>query len=195
MTDNQEKTYTPEQIERAIEAVLFAAGYPVPVKQLSQAMEIGEDMLNEAVDGMISHYAERGIQLIRVGEAIQLCTREEHEGLIRTVLGIKGGGTLSPSMTEVLAIIAYHQPVTRAFIEQVRGVDSSYALNMLSEKHLIESVGRLEVPGRPMLYATTEDFLRCFGIQDLTELPQVEIAEGTAQPLPPPTSGTGSAAE
>ena len=97
-------------------------------------------------------------------------------------------------MTEVLAIIAYHQPVTRAFIEQVRGVDSSYALNMLNEKHLIESVGRLEVPGRPMLYATTEDFLRCFGIQGLDQLPQVEITEG-GQPTPIPAPARSEATE
>lgn len=183
MTSPEESTLclTPEQAKTAIEAILFAAGYPVEVEKLSSVLEKTKKEINRLIDEMIPTYAQRGIQLIRVGSCVQLCTREEHEDLIRNALGIRGGGSLSPSMAEVLAIIAYHQPVTRAFIEQVRGVDCSYAINMLGEKHLIESVGRLEVPGRPMLYATTEDFLRCFGLEGLEQLPKTELPEPLAE--------------
>lgn len=170
---------TDAQACAAIEAILFAAGYPIEIEKLASVLDLPQDRIRALVDAMIPTFEGRGIQLIYVGKSVQLCTREAHEELIRTALGIKGGGSLSPSMTEVLAIIAYHQPVTRAFIEQVRGVDSSYAINMLSEKHLIECVGRLEVPGRPMLFATTDDFLRCFGLEGLDQLPRTELTDMT----------------
>jgi len=192
----------PALLPAAIQAILFAAGYPVPLDKLASVLGLTKRELHRVIEEMIPTYEGRGIQLILVGQAAQLCTREEHEERIRTVLGIKGGGTLSPSMTEVLAIVAYHQPVTRAFIEQVRGVDSSYAINMLGEKHLIESVGRLEVPGRPMLYATTEDFLRVFGLESLEQLPQTDLpeplsgsegGETTDAPAPEPASAEEAA--
>ncbi len=172
---------TKEQLAGAIEAILFAAGYPIECEKLASVLHVTEKEIKETVEGMLDTYVDRGIQLICLGTKYQLCTREEHEDLIREALGIKGGGSLSPSMTEVLAIIAYHQPVTRAFIEQVRGVDSSYAINMLGEKHMIECVGRLEVPGRPMLYATTDDFLRSFGLGSLEELPSTDLPEPLAE--------------
>lgn len=187
---------SPEQLTAAIEAILFAAGYPVSLEKLSSVLGKTKREIRHAVEAMIPTYNGRGIQLILLDDSAQLCTREENEEYIRTALGIKGGGSLSPSMTEVLAIIAYHQPVTRAFIEQVRGVDSSYAINMLGEKHLIESVGRLEVPGRPMLYATTDDFLRCFGLENLSQLPQTDLPEPLAeQPAEPAASKDRSAEE
>lgn len=182
VSDETVPARTPEQIDSAIEAILFAAGYPVELEKLATVLQLSKKEVKARVDAMIPTYQSRGIQLIYLGQAVQLCTREEHEELIRAALGIRGGGSLSPSMTEVLAIIAYHQPVTRAFIEQVRGVDSSYAINMLGEKHLIECVGRLEVPGRPMLYATTSDFLRSFGLETLDQLPQTELPEPLAGP-------------
>ncbi len=183
---------TKEQLPCAIEAILFAAGYPVEGEKLASVLHVRIEEIKEAAEHLAQSYANRGIQMICLGTRYQLCTREEHEDLIRDALGIKGGGTLSPSMTEVLAIIAYHQPVTRAFIEQVRGVDCSYAINMLGEKHMIECVGRLEVPGRPMLYATTDDFLRAFGLESLTQLPETTLpeplaeGEGAGSPLPEP---------
>jgi len=113
--------------------------------------------------------------LLTFADSCQLCTREEYGTCIREALGIRRGGNLSASSIEVLAIVAYNEPVTRAFIDTVRGVDSSYSVTSLCEKHLIESCGRLEVPGRPLLYKTTPDFLRVFGIQSLDELPVVEV--------------------
>lgn len=176
-----EAKLTDEEAKRALEAILFAAGYPVPTNKLAEVLGRTGKQIGALADSMIPEFETRGIQLIRVGESLQLCTREEHEGLIRQALGIRGNGTLSASMMEVLAIAAYNQPVTRAFIEQVRGVDCSYAINMLLEKHMIEVVGRLEVPGRPMLFATTDDFLRAFGLNDLSELPQTEPEELLAE--------------
>jgi segregation and condensation protein B len=118
----------------------------------------------------------RGVQLIRFDKACQLCTKSEYEAYVKLALGIKQGrGNLSNSSLEVLAIIAYHQPVTRAYIEQVRGLDSSYSIAVLTEKNLIEKKGRLDVPGRPSLYGTTIDFLRCFGLTSLDQLPSVEM--------------------
>ena len=107
-------------------------------------------------------------------ETCQLTTKEQYMPYIREALGIKRGGNLSASSMEVLAIVAYHQPVTRSFVDQVRGVDSSYAFNSLIDKALIEACGRLDAPGRPMLYVTTEKFLRVFGIRSLSELPATE---------------------
>ena len=109
--------------------------------------------------------------------ACQLCTKEKYLPHIRVALGIRRNGTLSNSSIEVLAIVAYHQPVTRAYIDTVRGVDSAYAVSSLLERGLIESVGRLDAPGRPMLYGTTADFLRCFGLSSLSELPGVSSEE------------------
>lgn len=186
---------SPEQLSAAIEAILFAAGYPVSFEKLSSVLGKTKSEIRHAAEAMIPTYNGRGIQLILLDDSAQLCTREENEAYIRTALGIKGGGSLSPSMTEVLAIIAYHQPVTRAFIEQVRGVDSSYAINMLGEKHLIESVGRLEVPGRPMLYATTDDFLRCFGLENLSQLPQTDLPEPLAEQPSEPASSEAQSTE
>ncbi len=186
MTSQDETTLqlSPEQAKTAIEAILFAAGYPVETEKLAMVLQMNKKEVRALIDEMIPTYIGRGIQLIWVGSCAQLCTKEAYEDLIRSALGIRGGGSLSPSMTEVLAIIAYHQPVTRAFIEQVRGVDCSYAINMLGEKHLIECVGRLEVPGRPMLYATTDDFLRSFGLEGLEQLPQTELPEPLAETEP-----------
>ena len=108
-------------------------------------------------------------------DTCQFCTKEQYAPYIREALGIRRGGNLSASSMEVLAIVAYNQPVTRSFVDQVRGVDSSYAMNSLIDKALIEACGRLDAPGRPMLYATTEKFLRVFGLRSLSELPETEV--------------------
>ena len=163
-----------------IEAVLFAAGHPVTYEKLADILETTPSAVKELVaiyeEKYNSSELPRGVQLIRFDKACQLCTKSEYESYVKLALGIKQGrGNLSNSSLEVLAIIAYHQPVTRAYIEQVRGLDSSYSIAVLSEKNLIEKKGRLDVPGRPSLYGTTLDFLRCFGLTSLDQLPSVEM--------------------
>lgn len=161
-----------------IEAVLFAAGYPLEYEKLAAVANVSESEIRECTAALQKQYADddRGIQLINFANACQLCTREGYEDYIRAALGIKQSGRLSASCLEVLAIIAYNQPVTKAVIEQIRGVDSSYALGVLGEKSLIETVGRLDVPGKPNLYGTTADFLRVFGLSSLDELPAMSDA-------------------
>ena len=153
-------------IKRAIEAILFAAGYPVSYEKLGEVLGLApkdvETVVGDMKDAFNSEDSPRGIQLLTFPDTCQLCTKEKFLPYIREALGIKRGGNLSASSLEVLAVVAYNQPVTRAFVDQVRGVDSSYAVNSLIDKGLIESCGRLDAPGRPMLYATTDKFLRVF---------------------------------
>ena len=169
------------EIKRTIEAILFAAGHPISYDKLA-------DVLNKTpaqVRKIIREYAEeynsidspipRGVMLLTFDDSCQLCTMEQYGQYIREALGIRRGGNLSASSIEVLAIVAYNEPVTRAYIDTVRGVDSNYSVNTLCEKHLIEPCGRLEAPGRPMLYRTTEDFLRVFGLNSLDELPEIAL--------------------
>ena len=163
-----------------IEAILFAAGFPVTNEKMAEACEITREELLALLDSDAFAYEGRGIRLIRFSDSCQLCTNELYESVVKTALGMRHGGALSNSAMETLAIIAYNQPVTKSFIEQVRGVDSSYAVTTLCEKQLIEVVGRLDVPGKPNLYATTETFLRCFGLSSLEELPKTEVLEATA---------------
>lgn len=122
-----------------------------------------------------------GIQLLQFPSACQLATKEKYAPYIREALGIRRGGNLSASTMEALAVVAYNQPVTRTFVDDVRGVDSSYAVTSLLDKGLIEAAGRLEAPGRPMLYVTTDKFLRVFGLNSLDELPQTEALSVSAQ--------------
>ena len=121
-----------------------------------------------------SEASQRGLQLLMFPETCQLCTKEQYLPYIREALGIRRGGNLSASSMEVLAVIAYAQPVTRSYVDTVRGVDSSYAVNSLLDKELIEACGRLDAPGRPMLYVTTDKFLRVFGFNSLDDLPATE---------------------
>lgn len=167
--------------QKIIEAVLFAAGYPVSYAKLGQVLGTTAG----AAKRIVREYSEvynsdsdslpRGIMLLCFDGTCQLCTREQYGTYIREALGIRRGGNLSQSSVETLAVIAYNEPVTRAFVDTVRGVDSSYAVSALLEKQLIEACGRLEVPGRPKLYRTTENFLRVFGISSLDELPEVAV--------------------
>ena len=172
-------------IEGAIEAILYAAGYPVKYSKLSEVLGLDEKDVKTMVEHMSARYnaedSVRGINLLVFEETCQFCTKEQYAPYIREALGIKRGGNLSASSLEVLAVIAYNQPVTRAYVDTVRGVDSSYAMNSLIDKGLIEATGRLEAPGRPMIYSTTEKFLRVFGINSLSELPQTEALEELAQ--------------
>lgn len=172
-------TEAPERdviFEEALEAVLFAAGHPIPYATLARVFEMTPLKIKERVMKYAETYNNspmlRGVILLTYADSCQLCTKSEYLYEIREALGIKKSGTLSTASLEVLAIVAYNQPVTRAFVDTLRRVDSSYAMNNLIDRGLIESKGRLDVPGRPMLYGTTSDFLRCFGINDLSELPK-----------------------
>ena len=172
------------ECERIIEAVLFAAGHPVEYTKLADAMNIPHSVCRKIVSDYAEKYNNcdelpRGIMMVLFPESCQICTREEYGSYIRQALGIRRGGNLSGSSLEVLSIVAYNQPVTRAFIDTVRGVDSSYAVTSMCEKKLIEPCGRLDVPGRPMLYRTTDNFLRVFGLSSISELPDIKTPDGS----------------
>ena len=161
------------ELSPALEAVLFASGEPVPVARLSLVFGVPEEDILVTADKLGEYYDKngRGIRLLRLGGSLQLCSAPEHAKLIARVIEHRAAPKLSPSALEALAVIAYFQPVTRAYVEQVRGVDSSYTISSLAEKGLIEPAGRLDAPGRPTLYRTTEAFLRVMGISSLEELP------------------------
>ena len=187
--------YSTEEQFAVIEACLFAAGHPLTYENLGTALGTSPEYCRDLVEKFASIYNNdaafpRGILLVRFPDSCQLCTKEQYGEEIKTALGIRRGGNLSQSLLEVLAIIAYNQPATRAFVETVRGVDSGYAVNSLVEKKMIEPCGRLDAPGRPTLYRTTEDFLRVFGISSLEELPAVRLKSETGEDveiLPNPT--------
>ena len=169
-----------------LEAMLFAAGDPVEASKLAEVL----DMDIESVTKMLGHlgalYDEResGLMLIKIDNKYQLCTREKHSEEVRKLLEIKKNTPLSNAAFEVLAIIAYNKTVTRSFVEQVRGVDCSGPISSLVQKGLIEEKGRLDLPGRPLIYGTTDRFLRCFSLNsldDLPELPKTEEVENIAK--------------
>ena len=178
-----ETDFDEHHAKKVIEAILFAAGYPVTYAKIAEVLETTPGTIKKMMADFEEEYndAHRGIMMLCFEDACQLCTREEYGLYIREALGIKRGGNLSQSSIETLAVIAYNEPVTRAFVDTVRGVDSSYAMSSLMEKGLIEACGKLDVPGRPNLYRTTESFLRVFGINSLGELPEVAVPTGTVQ--------------
>ncbi len=162
-----------QQTIAAMEAVLFASGDPISIDRLSQTFEIKPEEVEKYVKELEKRYDEQGsgFYVVRLENTYQLVTREDYAPYIKTAFDIKRRTPLSPAALEVLAVIAYNQPVTRAFIEQVRGVDCSGVVSTLIEKGLIEERGRLELPGRPLLYGTTKTFLRSFSLNDLSDLP------------------------
>ena len=173
--------------EEALEAILFAAGHPITYATLARVFELTPAVVKDKVFDYAMKYNDpaipRGVILLTYKDSCQLCTKEHYLHEIRDALGIRKSGSLSTSSMEVLAIVAYNQPVTRAFVDTLRRVDSSYAMNNLLDRGLIKATGRLDVPGRPMLYGTTLDFLRCFGLNDLDSLPTtsdelIEVFEG-----------------
>ncbi len=174
----EEPIHQLKNIEGAIEAILYAAGYPVKYTKIAEVLGLDVRNTKKIIEHMSEEFnaekSKRGVHLLVFDETCQFCTKEQYAPYIREALGIRRGGNLSASSMEVLAVIAYNQPATRSFVDQVRGVDSSYAFNSLIDKGLIEACGRLDAPGRPMLYVTTEKFLRVFGIQSLSELPATE---------------------
>ena len=184
---NEEEAPRVVVFEEALEAILFAAGHPITYATLARVFELTPAVVKDKVFDYAMKYNDptipRGVILLTYKDSCQLCTKEHYLHEIRDALGIRKSGSLSTSSMEVLAIVAYNQPVTRAFVDTLRRVDSSYAMNNLLDRGLIKATGRLDVPGRPMLYGTTLDFLRCFGLNDLDSLPKtsdelMEVFEG-----------------
>ncbi len=159
--------------ESAIEAVLFSVGEAVELQRLSEALETDVPRLKEAVASLKSRLEEekRGVRLIEIGDCIQLCSAPEYFEYIQKTVQIKKQVGLSAAALETLSVIAYNQPVTKGTIEFIRGVDCTYSVTKLAERGFIDEVGRAETPGRPILYGTTMEFLRCFGLKNLDELP------------------------
>ena len=162
---------------------MFAAGEPVGVERLCLALGIDRAEADAVAQRLMDFYSyeRRGIRLLRLDTSYQLCSAPEYADLIRKAFGSRKPPKLSPPALEVLAVIAYYQPTTRAYVDQVRGVDSSYTVGLLLDRELIEECGRLAVPGRPILYRTTQNFLRTFGLSSLEELPKL--------PAPVPEEG------
>lgn len=171
------------KLQAAAEAILFAAGEPLEIEKIAQALEIEPEIAEQILYNLSAKLDEsnRGICLLKLDNKYQLSSRPEYSDVIRNILELRKNTPLSPAAFEVLAVIAYNQPVTKSFVEQVRGVDCSGVIATLCQKKLIEEKGRLELPGRPLVYGTTPDFLRCFSISSLNELP----------PLPANTSEAG----
>lgn len=164
------------ELECTLEAVLFAAGDSVSEGKLCAVLQTDRETLREAAKHLSDSYDfdRRGICLLRLDDRYQLASRRDYAPAVRSALETRKPQTLTPAALEVLAIVAYRQPVTRAYIEQIRGVDSSYTVNSLVDKGLIQECGKLDVPGRPNLYRTTESFLRSFGLSSVQQLPSLE---------------------
>lgn len=158
-----------------LEAILFAHGEPIAKSRLSEALEIDEDTVDRLFVMLRDKLEENesAVKVIRIDDKYQMVTRDEYADVIRRTMDIRKNTPLSQAAMEVLAVIAYNQPVTKGFVEQVRGVDCSGVVNSLVTKGLVEEKGRLELPGRPLLYGTTDTFLRCFKLSTLEELPPV----------------------
>ena len=162
-----------KEIISALEAVLYASGDPIGIDRLSQVFDVKPEDVEKAAEKLKGRLEETnsGIELLRLDNSYQFATKSRYAEYIKKAFDLKRRVPLSGAAFEVLSVIAYNQPVTRAFVEQVRGVDCSGVITTLLEKELIEERGRLELPGRPLLYGTTKNFLRCFGLSDLTDLP------------------------
>ncbi len=163
------------ELQAAVEAILFAAGEPLEVERIAQALEQEKEIVESVLLALKKSLddSHSGICLVQMDDLYQLCTRQEYAEQVRAVLEIKKNSPLSNAAFEVLAVIAYNQPVTKAFIEQVRGVDCSGVIQTLILKGLVEERGRLELPGRPLIYGTTPEFLKCFCVTNLDELPEL----------------------
>jgi len=170
------------EVEAAIEAILFASGEPVRISRMADVLGVAENEIELAGDRLRDNYGytRRGIRLVRLEDTLQLRSSPEYAEYIRRALETRRPPQLSQPALEVLSIIAYFGPVTRAYIEQLRGVDSSHTVGLLQERELIEACGRLAAPGRPMLFRTTHNFLNTFGLESLKELPELPHIENSA---------------
>ena len=180
-----------EELQRAIEAILFAAGERIEISRLAAVLETDEADIMDAVDELANQlaYERRGIRILKLEKGYQMVSSGEMADYVTKALETRKPPKLSSSQLEALTIIAYYQPATKAMVEQIRGVDSSYSVAALMNKKLIEEAGRLNVPGRPIQYKTTPDFLRTFGLSSLEELPPIEkISFGEPVELPGQTA-------
>ena len=170
----------------ALEAVLFASGDSVEISRLCLVFGVTEEDLSSAADALREDYEknQRGIRLLRLDDRLQLVSSSEWNDVITRVLEKRRASRLSSAAMEALSVVAYFQPVTRAYIDKIRGVDSSYTVSLLMEKGLIAPCGFLEAPGRPTLFGTTEQFLRVMGISSLKELPPLPERRGDELPVP-----------
>ena len=164
------------ELQRVIEAILFASGERIEVSRLAAVLETDERDICSAVDALADELAfeRRGVRILKLEDGYQMVSSGEMADYVTKALETRKPPKLSASQLEALTIIAYYQPATKAMVEQIRGVDSSYSISALQNKKLIEDAGRLNVPGRPILYRTTPDFLRTFGLSSLEELPEIE---------------------
>ena len=171
------------EIESAVEGILFASGEPVQVERICVALDMDRPTVEQVLQKLMDYYAyeRRGIRLLHIEDSWQLCSAPDYADIIRRAFEIRKPAKLSQPALEVLTIIAYYQPTTRAYVDQIRGVDSSYTVGLLLDRHLIEECGRLQVPGRPRLYRTTQAFLRAFHLNSLEELPQLPGMEADGQ--------------
>lgn len=192
------------ELQRTLMAILFAAGEPVSVLRLAQTLERDPDEIRretrQLMDALSFHRS--GIRIVQLEDAFQMCSAAEQAEFVSRTLETRKPPKLSQSQLETLTVIAYYQPATKAYVEQIRGVDSAYSVSVLLTKKLICEAGRLNVPGRPILYRTTPDFLRVFGLESLDELPEIdktqllsrqqlriEAEQTTAAPADEETSG------
>lgn len=171
------------EVEAAMEGILFASGEPLGVDRICIALDLDRPTAEQVLQKLADHYAyeRRGIRLVRMEDSYQLCSAPDYADVIRKAFEVRKTARLSQPALEVLTIVAYYQPTTRAYVDQVRGVDSSYTMGLLLERGLIEECGRLQVPGRPRLYRTTKKFLRDFHMGSLEELPEMPGLETDGQ--------------
>lgn len=183
------------EVEAIIEGVLFAAGDPVELEKISDILDIDKKSTRAVLTALMDKYESenRGLKIIRLEESYQMCTKSEYHEYIAKLAEPRRNQSLSNAAMEVLSIVAYKQPVTRATIERIRGVSCDTLVNKLLERNLIEEVGRLDAPGRPMLFGTTDEFLRCFGIESVMSLPDIDFDE--SEYLPEDTEEIHSEAE
>lgn len=177
------ETMEMKEIESAIEGILFASGEPIHVERICVAMDMDRPTVEQVLQKLMDYYAyeRRGIRLLRIEDSWQLCSAPDYADVIRKAFEIRKPAKLSQPALEVLTIIAYYQPTTRAYVDQIRGVDSSYTMGLLQDRKLIEECGRLQVPGRPRLYRTTKQFLRAFHLSSLEDLPEMPDLGGEGQ--------------
>ena len=176
-------TLEMKEVEAAIEGILFASGEPVAIDRICMATDMDRPTVELVLQKLADYYAyeRRGMRLLKMDDSYQLCSAPEYGDIIRRAFEVRKPAKLSQPALEVLTIIAYYQPTTRAYVDQIRGVDSSYTVGLLLDRHLIEECGRLQVPGRPRLYRTTQAFLRAFHPRPPDDLPEMPGMEGDGQ--------------
>lgn len=178
-----------DNIKNAIEAILFASGSPVDCERIANVFEISNEDASDYLDELKNEYenSDKGITIIKLKDSYQMVTVKEYAPQIRKAMDLRRNTPLSQAALEVLAVIAYNQPVTKSFVEQIRGVDCSGVIGSLTAKDLIEEKGRLELPGRPLIYGTTDNFLRCFNISSIEQLPPLPQDDSNSDKQSQPT--------